>query len=305
MNLPKLHWIRIPNGDPYPVLICLPNDTPIMAIADLIRAGKIRPVALTRPSRGVPLPEVPVMAETLPGFEAFKGRIGHYIFAGSTVVYADTNILPIRETHAVDEGPKQGDYGKNKLIVERFLFGEAFVIGGDSGRDVLRRLPRSGGQGPDPGLQRRDPLLEHVPGRIHDPGVDVARLGQPEEVGGMRGVVEDVRRGLVDRQCTRVGRGISGLARVDLLGLEAPTRRWIVLFLRHGSHSPSGRFGFPRPGSDRRTRACRADCAAWPGHHPEHPTAVGGLLIDQPGLLIDALDQHEHYKNRRAKSTCN
>ena len=33
-----------------------------------IRAGKIRPVALTRPTRGAPLPEVPVMAETLPGF---------------------------------------------------------------------------------------------------------------------------------------------------------------------------------------------------------------------------------------------
>ena len=33
-----------------------------------IRAGKIRPVALTRPTRGLPLPDVPVIAETLPGF---------------------------------------------------------------------------------------------------------------------------------------------------------------------------------------------------------------------------------------------
>jgi tripartite-type tricarboxylate transporter receptor subunit TctC len=33
-----------------------------------IRAGKVRPVALTRPTRGAPLPEVPVIAETLPGF---------------------------------------------------------------------------------------------------------------------------------------------------------------------------------------------------------------------------------------------
>ncbi|MEI6665469.1 MAG: NAD-dependent epimerase/dehydratase family protein [Chloroflexota bacterium] len=67
-----------------------------------------------------------------PLFEAFKGRIGHYIFAGSTVVYADTNVLPIRETHAVDEGPKQGDYGKNKLIVERFLFNQQHDIGFNS-----------------------------------------------------------------------------------------------------------------------------------------------------------------------------
>lgn len=45
MNLPKLHWIRIPNGDPYPVLICLPNDTPIMAIADLAPDYEVEEVA--------------------------------------------------------------------------------------------------------------------------------------------------------------------------------------------------------------------------------------------------------------------
>jgi tripartite-type tricarboxylate transporter receptor subunit TctC len=33
-----------------------------------IRAGKARGVALTRPSRGAPLPDLPVIAETLPGF---------------------------------------------------------------------------------------------------------------------------------------------------------------------------------------------------------------------------------------------
>jgi nucleoside-diphosphate-sugar epimerase len=59
-----------------------------------------------------------------PLFNAFKGRIGHYIFAGSTVIYADTKILPIRETHPLDEGPRQGDYGKNKITVERWLFGQ-------------------------------------------------------------------------------------------------------------------------------------------------------------------------------------
>ena len=68
-----------------------------------------------------------------PLFEAFKGRIGHYIFAGSTVIYADTNVLPIREeTHAVDEGPKQGDYGKNKILVERWLIDKQRTIGFNS-----------------------------------------------------------------------------------------------------------------------------------------------------------------------------
>ena len=55
-----------------------------------------------------------------PLFDAFKGRIGHYIFAGSTVIYADTKVLPIRETHPLDEGPNQGDYGKNKILAERW-----------------------------------------------------------------------------------------------------------------------------------------------------------------------------------------
>lgn len=64
-----------------------------------------------------------------PMFEAFKGRIGHYIFAGSTVIYGDTDVLPIRETHPVDEGPKQGDYGKNKIAVERWLFSQHREIG--------------------------------------------------------------------------------------------------------------------------------------------------------------------------------
>ncbi len=49
------------------------------------------------------------------------GRTGHYIFASSTVVYAENNILPITEDYAVDPGPKQSDYGKNKLICEDFL----------------------------------------------------------------------------------------------------------------------------------------------------------------------------------------
>ena len=33
-----------------------------------VKAGTVRPIALTRPTRGQPLPELPVIAETLPGF---------------------------------------------------------------------------------------------------------------------------------------------------------------------------------------------------------------------------------------------
>ena len=35
MNLPELSVMRVPSGDPYGVLICLPNGTPLLAVADL------------------------------------------------------------------------------------------------------------------------------------------------------------------------------------------------------------------------------------------------------------------------------
>lgn len=54
--------------------------------------------------------------------EILKGRLGHYIFASSTVSYAATRMLPIRETSAVDATPRQSEYARNKLICEDYLF---------------------------------------------------------------------------------------------------------------------------------------------------------------------------------------
>jgi nucleoside-diphosphate-sugar epimerase len=54
--------------------------------------------------------------------EILKGRVGHYIFASSTVTYAATRLLPIRETSPVDATPRQNDYARNKLECEAYLF---------------------------------------------------------------------------------------------------------------------------------------------------------------------------------------
>lgn len=56
--------------------------------------------------------------------EIFRGRVGHYIFASSTVIYAATKLLPIREGHPVDRSARQSDYGRNKLLCEDYLIGE-------------------------------------------------------------------------------------------------------------------------------------------------------------------------------------
>ena len=53
--------------------------------------------------------------------EVFEGRIGHYIFASSTVIYAPSDILPITEDHPVDRGPNQIEYGLHKLLCEDIL----------------------------------------------------------------------------------------------------------------------------------------------------------------------------------------
>src|ERR1700757_4827489 len=62
---------------------------------------------------------------------------------------------------------------------------------------------------------------------------------------------------------------------------------------------------FPRlvRGPSWRTRACRiAGSATQPGHHPGHPTAVGGLPASKPGLDAGAHDRLAAY--RMATSRC-
>lgn len=53
--------------------------------------------------------------------EIFHGSTGHYVFAGSTVIYASSDLLPITEDHPVDRGPNQNEYGLHKLLCEDFL----------------------------------------------------------------------------------------------------------------------------------------------------------------------------------------
>ena len=53
--------------------------------------------------------------------ELLRGRIGHYIFASSTVIYAHSDLPPITEDHPVDRSPRQNEYGRRKLACEDIL----------------------------------------------------------------------------------------------------------------------------------------------------------------------------------------
>jgi dTDP-glucose 4,6-dehydratase len=56
--------------------------------------------------------------------DLFRGRIAHYIFISSTVIYAASDHLPITENHPVERGSIQNEYGVNKLHCEDILFRE-------------------------------------------------------------------------------------------------------------------------------------------------------------------------------------
>ena len=55
-------------------------------------------------------------------YDVFRGKIGHYIFASSTVIYAPSDILPIDESFPVDRSARQIEYGMHKILCEDFLF---------------------------------------------------------------------------------------------------------------------------------------------------------------------------------------
>ncbi len=59
-----------------------------------------------------------------PMVDIFRNRIGHYLFASSTVIYAATEVLPIREGDPVDRSERQTVYGQQKLACEALLIDE-------------------------------------------------------------------------------------------------------------------------------------------------------------------------------------
>ena len=110
-------------------------------------------------------------------------------------------------------GPADFDADLTQRVAEQ-VDGPAVEVGGGDNviaclgngqdRGGNRRLPGSNREARDGTLKLGQTLFEHGGGRVHDPGVDVTQLGQPEQVGRVVSVVELVGRGLVDRDSNRV-----------------------------------------------------------------------------------------------------
>lgn len=60
-------------------------------------------------------PDVEIMIDIL------GGRVGHYVFASSTNIYAQSNLAPITEESPEERGPNQIQYGLHKLMCEDLL----------------------------------------------------------------------------------------------------------------------------------------------------------------------------------------
>ncbi len=110
----------------------------------------------------------------------------------------------------------------------------------------------SGGRraGSEAALERRDALLEDVPRRVHDARVDVARHLEREQVGGVLGVVELVRRRLVDRHCACLRGRVRGLTAVQGDRLGALSTHDVPLVSRPGNEK-----GPPCPGGPSASRS--------------------------------------------------
>ena len=133
-----------------------------------------------------------------------------------------------RRVGAVDVGRRDADLGQG---VGEQVVGAAVerrrrhdVVAGAGEVEDRQRLGRLAGCESERGhaaLERGDALLEDVGRRVHDPGVDVPELLEPEQPGGVGGVVEDVAGRGVDRDGAGVRRGVGLLARVEGPGLGA------------------------------------------------------------------------------------
>jgi nucleoside-diphosphate-sugar epimerase len=56
--------------------------------------------------------------------ELLRGRVGHYVFVSSTVIYAASDRVPIGEDFPLDRSPQQNEYGRWKIECEDILLRE-------------------------------------------------------------------------------------------------------------------------------------------------------------------------------------
>jgi nucleoside-diphosphate-sugar epimerase len=113
--------------------------------------------------------------------ERLRGRVGHYVFISSTVIYAASDRLPISEDFAIDRSPQQNEYGRWKIECEDFLVAELRERGFPA-----TTVPLSMVFGPNNILPDREQrmfarLLQGRPILVPGDGTTLAQIGHVED----------------------------------------------------------------------------------------------------------------------------
>jgi hypothetical protein len=149
----------------------------------------------------------------------------------------------------VDEGDVDAEL--RKRVRERAVRAAVERCGGDDviagTRDVeqrvdVRRLTARDGERTDAALERRDALFEHVARRVHDPRIDVAEFLQREQARGVFGIVERVRRRLIDRDRARFRVRIARMTAVNGGRIESVLTIWHEVSPKPAGRWPSWRW---------------------------------------------------------------
>jgi nucleoside-diphosphate-sugar epimerase len=113
--------------------------------------------------------------------ELLRGRVGHYVFVSSTVIYAASNRLPIGEDHPVDRSPQQNEYGRLKIECEDFLVREHRERGFPATIVALSMVLGPNNNLPDREQRKFARLLAGRPIPIPGDGTTLAQVGHVED----------------------------------------------------------------------------------------------------------------------------
>lgn len=130
---------------------------------------------------------LPSEVETM--VDLFRDRTGHYIFVSSTVTYAASDIMPITEDSPVDLSLRQTQYGRDKIMADRYLMHKF-----ESTSFPATVVPLSMVMGPNnPGHDRESRMFDRLlTGRpIFVPG-DGTTLGQVGYVADQASALEEL-----------------------------------------------------------------------------------------------------------------
>jgi nucleoside-diphosphate-sugar epimerase len=113
--------------------------------------------------------------------ELLRGRVGHYVFISSTVIYAASERLPIHEEFPVDRSPLQNEYGRWKIECEDVLVREHRERGFPSTTVALSMVFGPNNILPDREQRMFVRLLQGRPILIPGDGSTLAQIGHVED----------------------------------------------------------------------------------------------------------------------------